>query len=142
MPASNVSRVRSEGFSKNMTICLPASTPRKSAGRRFSMAVRLKRERISAGERSCTDTRSRGAIGSGTRFGGCAFGTSIFARSNNAMGSFLICVFISLRFGKIRDLVAIALRQLANASGERAGFFSVGCGDEHGVVPSEGADHF
>ena len=25
MPASNVSRVRSDGFSKNITICLPAS---------------------------------------------------------------------------------------------------------------------
>ncbi len=70
MPASNVRRVRSEGFSKNITICLPARAPRKSAGRCLSMEVRLNSERISAGARSWTETRSRGATGSGSRFGG------------------------------------------------------------------------
>ena len=33
MPASNVIRVRSDGFSKNMATCLPASAVRKSSGR-------------------------------------------------------------------------------------------------------------
>jgi hypothetical protein len=41
LPASKVRRVSLEGFSKNITICLPASTPRISAGRCLSSGVRL-----------------------------------------------------------------------------------------------------
>ena len=41
MPASKVSRVRSDGFSKKSAICFPANVPRKSAGRALIAAVRF-----------------------------------------------------------------------------------------------------
>src|ERR1700674_357886 len=132
MPASNVRRVRSEGFSKNITICLPARVPRKSAGRCLSMEVRLKSESISAGARSWTETRSRGATGSGSRFGGFIFvGVGGFI---SVMGSVLICVSYHSISGKF-------LGQLANTSSKRLRFLLVGGDDQHGIVPGDGADH-
>ena len=59
MPASKVSRVRSEGFSKNRTICLPDSTPRKSAGRAFIDAASSSAQASSSGEKSWIEIRSR-----------------------------------------------------------------------------------
>src|ERR1700675_4275334 len=132
MPASNVRRVRSEGFSKNITICLPARVRRESAGRCLSMEVRLKSESISAGARSWMETRSRGATGSGSRFGGFIFvGVDGFI---SAMGSVLFCFSYHSISGKF-------LRQLANTSSERLRFLLVGSDDQHGVVPGDCAHH-
>src|SRR5438477_12178997 len=52
MPASKVRRVRREGFSKNITICLPASAARKCDGRAFIKPARWKISSISCGRRS------------------------------------------------------------------------------------------
>src|SRR6202521_4393928 len=133
MPASKVRRVRSEGFSKNITICLPARVPRKSAGRCLSMEVRLKSESISAGARSWMETRSRGASGSRSRFGGLVF-DFVVGGFISVMGSVLICVSYHCISGKF-------LRQLANTPGERLCFLFVGGDDQHGVVPGNRADH-
>src|ERR1700674_1685082 len=132
MPASKVRRVRSEGFSKNITICLPARMPRKSAGRCLSIEVRLKSESISAGARSWIETRSRGATGSGSRFGGFIF--VVVGGFINVVGSVLICVSYHSISGKF-------LRQLANTSSERLRFLLVGGDDQHGVVPGDCANH-
>src|SRR5580704_149820 len=59
MPDSKVRRVRKDGFSKNMTSCLPAKVPRKSAGRAFMSAVNSSTASTSPGVKSRTDTRSR-----------------------------------------------------------------------------------
>src|SRR5438445_9035768 len=59
MPASNVRRVRSEGFSKNITSCLPSRVRRKSEGRALTTAARSSTERTSAGLKSRVETRSR-----------------------------------------------------------------------------------
>src|SRR5258706_621062 len=115
MPASNVRRVRREGFSKNITICLPARTPRKSAGRCLSMVVRLKSESISAGARSWMETRSRGATGSVSRLGGVLF---VFGGCGviNVLGWVFIFVFLNSLFRKI-------FRQLPHMPGEKLSRF-------------------
>src|SRR5436305_1218023 len=62
MPASNVSRVRSDGFSKNIAICLPARAVRKSSGRAFIRPARWNNDSTSMGDRSRIETRSRPGI--------------------------------------------------------------------------------
>ncbi len=52
MPASKVRRVRSDGFSKNSTICLPERMPRKSAGRAFIAAASSSAQESSSDEKS------------------------------------------------------------------------------------------
>src|SRR5437879_6938164 len=133
MPASNVRRVRSEGFSKNITICLPARVPRKSAGRCLSMEVRLKSESISAGARSWMETRSRGATGSVSRLGRFIF-VFVVGGFISAMGSVLICVSLRSISGKF-------LRQLTNTSGEGLRFLFVRGDEQNGVGPCDCADH-
>ena len=59
MPASKVRRVRSDCFSKNITICLPASALRKFEGRALSSPARWKIVSISIGLRSRIEIRSR-----------------------------------------------------------------------------------
>ena len=59
MPASNVIRVRSDGFSKNITMCFPASAERKSSGRAFIRPARWNNDSSSMGDRSRMETRSR-----------------------------------------------------------------------------------
>src|SRR5579859_2350756 len=66
IPASNVRRVRREAFSKNNTSCLPASAPRKSAGRCLMMCVSSNMDFVSSGEKSCAETRSRQSTGCST----------------------------------------------------------------------------
>src|SRR5579864_2521214 len=66
MPASKVRRVRNEAFSKNNTSCLPASAPRKSAGRCLMMCVSSNIDFVSSGEKSWQDTRSRQSTGCST----------------------------------------------------------------------------
>src|SRR5450755_2938764 len=156
MPASKVRRVRSEGFSKNITICLPARMPRKAAGRCLSMDVRLKSDRISAGETSWMDTRSRGATGSVMRLGGSVFGLAAdevvarvsSIRSIRAMGSVFICISQhSLNCSQLSVLsktwhTSYLLRQLSDTPRQRLRFFRIGGDDQHGVVAGDGADHF
>src|SRR5579884_2758438 len=74
MPASKVRRVRRDAFSKNSTSCLPASAPRKSAGRCLMMCVSSKRDLVSSGEKSWQETRSRQSTG-------CSIGARIMERS-------------------------------------------------------------
>ena len=59
IPASNVRRVRKDCFSKNITICLPASAVRKFAGRALSSPARWKMVSTSIGLRSRIEIRSR-----------------------------------------------------------------------------------
>jgi hypothetical protein len=58
IPASNVNRVRNDGFSKNITICLPARAFLKSAGRAFITPARLKTAFTPAGPKSRVETTS------------------------------------------------------------------------------------
>src|SRR5579864_5047321 len=58
IPASNVSRVRSEGFSKNITICRPASDRWKTEGRDFISSARCSTACTPCGPRSRVETRS------------------------------------------------------------------------------------
>src|SRR5579863_10577056 len=90
MPASNVRRVRSDGFSKNIAICFPASVWRKSSGRAFIMAARWNSDSTSMGEGSRIETRSR----PGTVVGaGCATGWAVNGWMLNLVApfSFLAC---------------------------------------------------
>src|SRR5215831_3189683 len=58
MPASNVSRVLSDGFSKNMTICLPASDRENTEGRDFISSARCSTASTPCGPRSRVETKS------------------------------------------------------------------------------------
>src|SRR5579863_1597342 len=90
MPASNVRRVRSDGFSKNIAICFPASVWRKSSGRAFIMAARWKSDSTSIGDRSRIETRSRPGAVVGA---GCATGWLVNGWMLNLVApfSFLAC---------------------------------------------------
>src|SRR5689334_22518327 len=85
IPASNVRRVRREAFSKNKTSCLPASAPRKSAGRCLMMCVSSNIDFVSSGEKSWQDTRSRQSTG-------CSTGAFMAVRSYILAG---IILFVS-----------------------------------------------
>ena len=58
MPASKVSRVRSDGFSKNITICFPASDRWKTEGRDFISSARCNTASHPLRPRSRVETRS------------------------------------------------------------------------------------
>src|SRR6266851_401116 len=58
IPASNVSRVRREAFSKNITICLPASALWKTDGRDFISSARWSTASTPRGPKSRVETRS------------------------------------------------------------------------------------
>src|SRR3981081_4058160 len=58
IPASNVSRVRREAFSKNITICFPASALWKTDGRDFISSARWSTASTPRGPRSRVETRS------------------------------------------------------------------------------------
>src|SRR5215469_12434054 len=58
IPDSNVSRVLSDGFSKNIAICLPASAREKTDGRDFISSARCSTASTPCGPRSRVETKS------------------------------------------------------------------------------------
>src|SRR5229473_1289325 len=80
IPASNVSRVRREAFSKNITICFPASALWKTEGRDFISSARCSTASTPRGPKSRVETRSgrqntSGNVSgtTGARFCNCKF---------------------------------------------------------------------
>src|SRR5215471_4096132 len=58
IPDSNVNRVLSDGFSKNITICFPASEREKTDGRDFISSARCSTASTPSGPRSRVETKS------------------------------------------------------------------------------------